>query len=364
MVKKILFAVLPLLLFAASPAQAGSVSSFGAEKPLTLDDFRPHLRGEMAYTEEWSHGVWLDDGGDMGIDYVITNFGIGNHRGAFHVEYRDENGKMNACKTEYSEDDWSSDPKAFHLKFGGNELSGDLTGLQLKIRCDPVSMDLTFKNDGTPFQPGSGKLTYEKDGNEDGFYSIMYTSPRAIVTGSVAINGVTKAVQGIGLGDHSITNLRTDNLARRWFKFNSIGKDHSIFLAELESPAKYSSSREGWALVYGSEGRILASPRVRFDYDGFILDNNSEEGYRIPRRVRVSAVNGNTSLTGTLLMTGVKEVRDPTDDLNAFLKMLVHKYTKPRDYYIKCSFDFKIMKDNTPKEIQGERFFRYIYMNP
>jgi hypothetical protein len=345
-------------------AIAGLVNSFGSEQPVEIKDFRPHLGDEGMYSEVWSHGAWLKDGGDLGIDFVISNLGIGNHKGAFKIEFRDAKGNKSSCSKDYSEDEWKSESSGFHLKFGSNEVDGDMNGINLKVRCDESTLDLRFDNQGVPSKPGSGTLRFENSGEEKGFYSMVFTSPRAIVSGTLTNKGQKTSIDGVGNAYHTWTNIGPHQQARRWFRFNSIRDEFSIVLAELEAPSAFGSSHEGWALVYGPEGRIVSSARVRYDYDGFIKDQKAEEGYIIPRRVRIMAVDSDNTIQGTLTMTSIKDIQDPLSDLDFFRKAIVSRFTKPRDYYIGCNYTFNIKDSKGSHALQGESFFRYTYVNP
>jgi hypothetical protein len=358
------FIIITVVLAWVAPVRAGVVKQFGQNQPVTIADLMPHKRSEEMYTEVWSHGAWFNGGGDLGIDFVISNLGIGDHKGALRVEYVDAHGKQTKCSAEYRADAWRSDSQGFHLTFGENEVLGDLHGLNLIIRCNELSMDLRYINQGESYQPGSGILTYEEAGKEDGLYSIMYTSPRAFVTGSVTINGQTTPIEGIGNAYHSWTNIGPQTQARRWFRFNLTRDDFTVTLVELETPPKFGSSRHGFVLLYGPQGRIVATTRVRFDYDGFIKDQKSDEGYVIPRRVQLAAVDDSATLTGKLEMTGINAVVDPIADLDFFRKAIVRQFSKPRDYSIKATYSFHFKDNQGEQTIQGAATYRYIYINP
>jgi hypothetical protein len=151
----------------------------------------------------------------------------------------------------------------------------------------------------------------------------------------------------------------------RWFRFKAVDKNISIILGEMESTPKYGSGVNGWALIADSQGPMVVTARVNYEFDGFIKDMKSEEGYNIPRRVRMAAIDeGGTSVTGMLLMKDIREIQDPSSNLDGVLKAIVRRFSKPRDYYINCTYTFKIKKGAEERTIQGEGFFRFTYVNP
>jgi len=108
---------------------------------------------------------------------------------------------------------------------------------------------------------------------------------------------------------------------------------------------------------------VLATARTRFEYDGFITETKGA-GYSIPRRVRLTAVDGQNTLTGTLLMTGVSEVRDPTANLDGVRRAIVQRYSKPRDFSLDCSYDLKLRRGGQLQELKGKGYYRYVFVNP
>jgi hypothetical protein len=346
-------------------SQASGLSTFGAERKVGLEDFRPQpLEGEM-YLEQWSHGVRRPDGTFMlGLDFVVSNLGIGDNKGALKVEYIDEQGKRTECSQAFDHDEWSSSSEGFRLAFGRSELSGDLTGLRWKVRCPSIQADLRLENVAPPVRPGGGTLVLEESGRKAGTYSIVFTSPRSRVTGKLVVDGKTIEIDGIGQADHSITDLAPYKLARRWFRFTHADARVTIALVELESPAELGGSRRGYALVYTPEGRLLASARVRFEFEGFIAETKTGRGYSIPRRVRFVAVDGESSLTGTLTLSGVREIRDPTASLDAVRRAVVRRFSKPLDFFLDCNYEMKIKKGPEEHEFKGQGVYRFVYVNP
>ncbi|MBW1809314.1 MAG: hypothetical protein JRJ87_14050 [Deltaproteobacteria bacterium] len=342
---------------------ASSVSSFGKVKSVGLADFQPHLKDNESYSEAWGHGVWTDDGRFMiGVDFVISNLGIGDHNGAVSVQYVDDAGKKTKCKVDYDDDEWSWSKDRFALKFGSNTVQGDKAGLQISVRCKNLKINLKYENEVEPVKPGSGQLRF---GENDGTYNMVFTSPRAKVTGTVIQGNKKTMISGIGYADHSYMDIAPYDQARRWFRFKSIKKDLSVIFAEMETTEEYGKVTRGWAILADSNGKIVVTPRVNFSLDGFIKDTRSSEGYKIPRRVRFVAVEGSTHVTGSMVMTKLKETRDPLAQLGMIKRAIVKRYTKPRDYYISSNVKLRIRaKDQQDRLLEDAGTYRFYYVNP
>lgn len=355
-------AFLFILAWAVPAYPGGTVQSFGKEKPVTLEDFRPRLMDKEWYNESWSYNVHLEDGSFIAVDFRVSNIAVtSDHNGVFHARFMDPDEKNTKCGIDLDDDEWSYSKSGFSLNFRNGKVSGDLEGSSVTVRCKNLSMDLKFENQLKPYKPGGGTLRF---GKGDGVYSMVFMSPRARVTGTVTLKGKARQIEGVGLAMHTRYDMRPDKQVHRWFRFKHVDNDVSVIMAEMEAVKEYMGTRNGWVLVLDSKGRILATTRARFQHDGFVKDTGSKEGYKIPRRVRVVAVDGDTQLIGVLTMKGLKKVVDFTDRLNPVSRAIVRRFTKPRDYHINCSFHFKVGTKENTREIKGEGVYRFFYINP
>ncbi|MBW1810870.1 MAG: hypothetical protein JRJ87_21945 [Deltaproteobacteria bacterium] len=349
------------ILFGLQPVIAGSdVSPFGPPKEVSISDFGPHLSDGEWYKEEWNHNVWTKEGHFIAVDFAISNIGIGDHKGAYKAHILSPDGQATTCTGGLDSDEWSWSKDGFGLVFGSVSVSGDKSSLTVKAICKDLKIDLEFKNLAPPFMPGSGKLKY----GDEGYYAKLFPSARARVTGVVSNKGKRLQVDAAGVVEHSVTTVAPHKSARRWFRFRQVDENYSIVFAEVETPAKYGHSRHGWAMVYGEGGRLAATAKVRFDYTGYIKDQKSKHGYVIPRRVRIAAIDGDTHLIGTLLMTSLAEAVDPTAKLSFITRSFVRRFVSPMDYRINCSYKLRLKNKTEDKTIEGEGSYRFIYVNP
>jgi predicted secreted hydrolase len=355
------FALVSLTGFAARSGEL--VASFGKEKPVTLEDFRPHLEDVEGYTEQWNYTVHLPDGTFLAADFGVSNMAVtSDHDGGFRAKHVDPQKKKTKCQVELDDDEWKyGKTGGFWLDFKKGKVKSDMKGSDVTVRCKKLKMDLHFENLAPPFKPGGGVLRF---GDKDGIYKAVFISPRARVTGKVTVAGKTREIEGVGHAMHTHTNMRADKQVRRWFSFKRIDKDVTIVLTEMESTKKYYDSRNGWALVYDAQGRHLATARVRFDYDGFIKDQQSKEGYRIPRRVRFAAVDGKNQMAGVLTMEKLLKAVDPTEEMGAVKRALYRQYSKPKTYHIGCKYKFNLKTGEGSRIIEGEGKYRFMYVNP
>ena len=353
--------LLLVVAFSTDAAMAGEdVKKFGPEKPVTPKDFGIHLKDVEGYTEQWNHEVWMQDGSFIGTDFVVSNLGIGDHKGAVRVTWIDSDKVKTVCKKKYDDDEWSASKSEYLLKFGKNRAKGDLKGIDLEIQCKQISMQLRFVNQTPPLKPGGGLLRF----GDDGVYSIVFSSPRAQVTGKITVKGKTLQIAGVGHATHSYVTMYPHKQVHRWFRFTRLEKDISIIMAEMESVKNYYYAKNGWVLLADSNGRIASTVRVNFVYDGFIKDTRTGEQYVIPRRVRITAVDGSTQVSGVLIMKKIRSAHDPTEDLDAISRVVVRRFTKPREYKIDCTYEFRIKTGKEERRVKGEGTYKFVFVNP
>ncbi|RME30282.1 MAG: hypothetical protein D6806_00430 [Deltaproteobacteria bacterium] len=342
-------------------ALADGVSDFGTtNRPFRQADLRPHLRDEEGYSENWGFNVWLPNGDFVAAEAIVSNIGFGDHNGGFKLRYLPSDGEKCVCQKEYDDDEWSWARDGFELVFGRNRISGGQQGYHVRGSCGNVSMELHFANEAAPAVPGSGLIRF----GQDGLYSMMFPTPRARVTGWVSCNGKKRQLEGIGYAEHSWANMLPHKQMRRWFRFKAIRPDISIAMAEMETTPDYGHARRGWVLASDSGGKLILSAAPRFEFSHFIRDKKAPAGYTVPRMVTITASEGKTRVSGKLIMTGLKKIEDPTAKLGAIKRAIVRRFMKPRDYYLNCRYEIEIEKDGTTRRVQGEGFYRFMYVNP
>jgi hypothetical protein len=340
---------------------AGQVSSFRGQKNVTINDFKPHLMSTEMYTEQWSFYIWEENGRHIAVEFLVSNVGVGDHNVALVLKVEEPDGKIVKCKKEFEEDQWSSSKDSFLLEFGGNQLSGDLNSIRADVSCDNLAANLEFKNHAPPTSPGSGKLKF---GEDDGVYSMLFPSPRSQVMGTIKHKSKESQVAGYGYAEQSYYDMPPYKQVRRWFRFKLVNKDISVILAEMESSHDYNNRRNGWALLSDEKGKIASTVRVSFDFDGFIKDKVSEEGYSIPRRVRFAAVDGNTNITGTLTMKKLAKKVDPIEDLDDMRRWIIRRFAKPIEYHLDCDYSIRIKDQTRDRKLKGEGIYSFMYVNP
>ena len=347
------------LWFAMGSIDAGAAEEVNRFQPrqATIRDLGPNLSDSEWYKEEWNYNAWMEDGHMVAVDFIISNIGIGDHKGVFKARIDKPDGKRIKCQLELDSDEWKYDKQKYALDFRKGKAIGDLSSQQVTVRCKELKMDLTFRNLDQAYRPGALRF------GDQGRYIKFFPMPRARMVGRVQHNDQVLDLDGPGMVIHSLSDAPPHKYAKRWFRFKLVNTNHTIILAELETPKEFDSVQRGWAMIYNAEQKLIASTQVNFQHDGFIQAKN-KEGYPIPRRVRFQAVDGSSSLSGYVLMKAIDKVNDPTERLNFALRAIVRRYTKPMDFTIGCHYKVRVAGQSGEQVLEGEGSYRFVYVNP
>ena len=103
--------------------------------------------------------------------------------------------------------------------------------------------------------------------------------------------------------------------------------------------------------------------------DCFYVERKLRERMKIP--VFHDDQHGTAIVAGAAVLNGlkvvgkdIKEVRDPTAELDGFRKFFVRRFTKPRDYYLNCTYSLLLTKGEDKRTLQGDAVYRFVHTNP
>ena len=75
-------------------------------------------------------------------------------------------------------------------------------------------------------------------------------------------------------------------------------------------------------------------------------------------------VNHINRLQAQMPAEDIKKVVDPTANMGAVKRTIARRFTKPKNYHINCTYEFKLKTEAGIREIKGTDKFRYNYVNP
>ena len=133
---------------------------------------------------------------------------------------------------------------------------GGLPSYVVHLHEDGVRFDLTFRTAVQPWQPGFGRSTF---GQRD-FFAWIVPAPRADVTGTITLDGVTREVRGLGYHDHNWGQGFMPRIVRRWYWGRIYAEDFSLVYATIGlNPKRFGPDYWIKPLMLAHRDRVVVS---------------------------------------------------------------------------------------------------------
>ncbi len=305
---------------------------------LPLGDYQPHLASDEFYTEQWSSSVWAENGFYVHVQFVVSNIGLGDKKGAVKVEVTTPRMKRLATKIKVG-DDWRFAKDRFALDFEGSVIEKRGDALYIKAGDGDLSTELTITSLTPGFNPAAGGHLYEKNG----VYDMVLLAPRAAFKGVMTIKGKSLPIVGTGLVDHSWTTIPPHKLARRWLKFKFFSGDTTaLFTGFATDQAGPQGLDRGWIWLGQKERTLFATLNPKVTFKGAVQDSKSKNKYKLPKMVTISSEKDGCKLEVTLRQKKLLRRKDVLDDLSKLESFVVARVSEPIDYTFNGDFQFTL----------------------
>ncbi len=354
--------VLPLIvvasiLFLSAPASAqiqGWEEGPSGEE-MSMKELIPKLSSEEAYTERYTFSAEIDGGGEIYIDFTISNLGWGDHHGATTARVELPGTKKYEYAEKLDEGDWAYDERSFALQIGKSSVKGvgdDTFAINHKGR---VQFELTFENTLPMWRPGDGEV------NGDGkYFRLGLISPRANVSGRVKIDGQWRSVKGTnsGMGDYNATTFAPFDLAHRFSRFRSFNGDIFVAWREIELAEEHGGKSLTWVVV-GYKDKIIFSDASARLKEGRVT--NRANGYMVPRSIQIDARSGEDRIR--LVMKGERiKQKDLLEAYGAAVKMVVSAVSQPYQFTVPSEYQLQMTIKGATATVKGNSEYSMDYM--
>lgn len=341
------------------PQAAGARSrGFVGSRAVQMEDYLPHLSGAEGYSEQWSFSHELGKERRLSFQIIISNAGIGDHKGAFKLDFSGVEGKpvklRKRCKV-----------KARRVKgrvvigCGGLQVSADQKGYVARVRSKDFSMEVWVSSQVPPWRPGDGRVVYDDQGKD--FYDLLIAVPRGRVRGKVRQRDTEQEIEGTAFADHSYSTVGPHEVAESWLRLKHMSPERTLLLATLRTP---DDQRYGYVLIADEAGRVLAtaSPGIELS-ETFAAPNRKK--YSLPRTLRVTTSEGRDSLDIRVRDGKVVKVKDMLSGLNRVERFVAKRFTDPFGYSMKGSFLVEWKRGGTMHyKAEQEGSFLVEHLNP
>lgn len=353
-----IFLSLGLLLALGSTAHAQikgwEEGSRGEE--ISMRDLIPKLSSDEAYTERYTFSADIDGGGEIYIDFTISNLGWGDHHGASTARVEMPGMKNYEYAEKLDEGDWAYDKKGFALQIGKSSVKGvgkDKFVLRHKGR---VPFEMTFENTLPMWKPGTGKIS-----GADKYFRLALISPRANVSGRVKIDGQWRAFKGTnsGMGDYNATTFAPFDLAHRFSRFRAFNGDVFVAWRDIELAEDYGGKSLTWIVVGYKDKIVFADASARLKESRV---TNRAGGYMVPRSIQIDARSGKDRVR--LVMKGERiEEKDLLEGYGAPVKMVASAVSQPFQFTLPARYQLQMTIQGATATVAGESEFSMDYMN-
>lgn len=352
----------------ARPAAADTVTPFsGTPEAVSLADIQPHnqapeSRGNESFRETWSVVFRLDGDYSAYVQFVLTNLGLGDDKGAVQAEFKAPGGERQKDTSEFDSDEWTSAKGAFELRFGPNMLWGPLDGLALHVQNAKFTGDFRFTNLAPPWKPGSGKARY---GNGGGWWRYELPAPVARVEGTVVLasDGSTHVVKGLAHVEHQAMTVGMPDQARRWARFRSIGEKTTFLLSSVQTPEEFGGTPVRFAVLF-QDGKVAFQSTDVDLRESDVYHDPAKEGYGAPRLLEFSATQGATTMRGAMKATALTSREDFLQKHGAAVRFVVSRFAKPVMYYFDGTFAMEVNGPAGKVDARGKGTYYFTVMNP
>jgi len=298
-----------------------------ADKGLTDPELAPQPSSGSFFSWTYTFMFLLDDDSSGMIQFTYWKMLLKTQRGLYFA-FSDKGRTPYIRKGVYKgkEMTYANDPPAFRM--GPHAWSG--TWPDFAVRMDfpaedgepELRADLRFRCRTPGWRPGEGPVHYgEPDGD---WYDLVVMIPWAEVTGTLTLNGQTRALKGFGYADHNTQNIFPTKQTVELMALRSFSQEHCVDFLDYVAPEAFGSERTAWILVMKGDRILYATDKWERDLSDFAAE--PKRGYRYPRRVQVRLDQPGCQLTGEVRGLQVVGVLDAIEELPGFLRPIVRRF--------------------------------------
>jgi len=367
----VLATVLALTIASGSVAGADPLEPFsGAPEPVTIEDVNPRLdrsenRKNEFYSEWWSFAFTLEGGYKAYVQFLSTNLGPGDGKGAVVAEFGLPDGRKFRQRTELDRKDWSWSADRFELRFGDNTISGPLDALRIHVKNDDFEADYALANVAPPWKPGRGVATY--GASRDRYYRFELLAPIARVDGRVKVaedDDAISTVRGYVYADHSASSIGMHEQALRWARFRAADPRATFVLGHIVAPAYYGERPIQFAVLF-LDGKV-AFQTTRFDLKtSRPWTDPKKADYGAPQQLEVRAEEAGRNLRAVIRATRMTSREDFLESSGPAAAFVLSKFVKPVMYYFDAKFAVEVREEGRPPVVaDGTGRYYYTIVNP
>lgn len=346
-----------LLVALPSTAFAQQMWTDGSGSAVTEGDLMPALASSESYIERYNFKADLDSGGNVKINFVISNMGWGDQTAAAKVHLKlPDHGKYK-FKKKKEKGSWSSADDKLRLSVANTTLTYPEKGKYVIEHEGEKSLRVVFENRLPAWQPGNGEL---KSGSS--FYRNQLMAPRASVKGTVDWDGeeVEFSSEKNGYAEHTATNVAPYKMARRFSWFKTFNGNVTVAWKYIDLSEEFGGEDVTWIAVGYNRRLVFSSGDASMKFGRMQPDGTS--GYRVPRAAQVEAEDGDDSVKFVHKGSSYDR-KDLMKNWGGVARTVASSVTNPYRFDVPGTYKFQMEIQGAKAKVDGEEQFTIDILN-
>ena len=344
----LILALAPLSALAAEPVRA----FFGSRTVVKEQHMVPRLGSDDGYGEKYTFNADFPGKGTFYFSLTISNLGMGDHN--MEAKGRLTLGEQKfAWNKKLDDDEWKHSKSPFSITAGPASLSGTPEKLVMTAKAGGNEVELEFTPIGRAWRPKNGQVQFGKDRNVSDFTVF----PLMKVTGRYKIGGDWQPLEGRGFGSHTWSDTAVYEQTRFSREFRGIQGDYTVYMRELIPAAEFESAPIHYLLVTKGPEVVIESFTLETKATETLTDSKHENKYKVDESFTVQGFDDEEKarqFRGSVTKIKQRGRTDLLAEMNAAVKMVAERYSKPVRYDYDVGFHFEVKTPEGVETIKGE----------
>lgn len=346
-----------LVSFAPMSVSAQQMWTDGGSNEVTETDLIPAFASTESYIERYNFKADLDGGGNLAVNFVISNMGWGDLKGAAKVVLDLPNHDKYKFRKKLEREKWSSADDKFRLSIADTTVTYPEEDKFVIEHDGETSVRVVFENRLPSWQPGNGEI---KSGSS--FYRVDLMAPRASVEGRAEIGGETvefSSEKG-GYAEHTATNVAPYKMARRFAWFRTFNDNVTVVWKYADLTEEFGGGEVAWIAVGYNRRLVFTTADATLKYGRMQPDGTS--GYRVPRAAQIEAEDGEDSIKFVHKGSSYDR-KNLMKNWGGVARTFASSVTNPYRFDVPGDYSFQMTIQGATAKISGEEQFTMDILN-
>ncbi|MDH3639681.1 MAG: hypothetical protein OES09_14645 [Gammaproteobacteria bacterium] len=357
---------LGVLVLAALPAIAQTSKT--DSRDILLDPFetQPQFLSAERYTEGWDQYFYFDDGSLLSTHFLVTNLGIGDHRGLVVGTLVRTDGTTLTIKNGRARRDWSHATDQLDMRIASHELAQRPGHYRLYLNNASGEIEVNFRAISEPWRIGR---TWE-DASRGHYQSVSVYAPMANAegrfrlgprSGGDPVNEPWSTLgAGRGFGLRYANSVALASIATDWLRVFPLGSEQTLAPA-LNAISKTDGGRGAqFAIVNPKDGRLRQADTVVVEYESIEIARHRGRIHEVPAKLSVRGRGSGFSVSGTIVPVRFLHKFDLVKELKPIERFIVQFMTTPVHFRYLADYDIDFTSDGSTSRLTGKALVEFL----